>query len=241
MPDLNFQVEGAAAVAYSTSPLLALKLRITNADAEESIQSVALRCQVQIEVTHRKYDPQQQERLLDLFGVPERWNRTLRPLLWTHTNVMAPPFKGSSVVELPIPCTFDFNVASTKYFAALDDGEVPINLMFSGSVFYESEDRGLLVEQIPWDREAKYRLPVSVWREMMDLYYPNVAWLCLHRDVFERLSQYKMDHGIPTWEQALESLLDLESGNSGARLEETLLLDIPASQHHEPEPGRKDR
>ena len=205
MPDLSFQVEGAAAVPYSTSPLLALKLRITNANTEESIQSVAVRCQIQIESPQRRYDSQEQKRLLDLFGVPERWNRTLRPLLWTHTSAMAPSFKESIVIDLPVPCTFDFNIASTKYFSALEDGEVPLNLMFSGSVFYETEN-GLQVEQIPWDREAKYRLPVRVWREMMDLYYPNTAWLCLHRDVFDRLSQYKMDHGIPTWEQALESL-----------------------------------
>lgn len=218
MPDLNFQVEGAAAVPYSTSPLLALKLRLTNANANESIQSIAVRCQIQIEATQRKYDTEQQQRLLDLFGVPERWNRTLRPLLWTHASTMVPPFKGSTLVDLPVPCTFDFNVASTKYFAALDDGEVPLNLMFSGSVFYEPEDGGLLVEQIPWNREAKYRLPVQVWREMMDLYYPNIAWLCLHRDVFERLSQYKMDRGIPTWEQALESLLDLEGITEFSRI-----------------------
>jgi hypothetical protein len=212
MPDLNFQVEGAAAVPYSTSPLLAFKLRVTNADPEECVQSVALRCQIQIEATQRKYAAKEQERLLDLFDVPERWSRTLRSLLWTHTSVTTQPFKGSTVVELPVPCTFDFNVASTKFFAALEDGEVPLNLMFSGTVFYEANGGGLQVEQIPWDRETKYRLPVRVWREMMDFYYPNIAWLCLHREVFERLAQYKMDHGIPTWEQALERLLDLEAG-----------------------------
>lgn len=208
MPDLSFQVEEAAAVPYSTSPLLAIKLRVKNADPEQSVQSVALRCQIQIEATQRKYDTKEQERLLDLFGIPERWSRTLRGLLWTHTSVTVPPFKESTLVELPVPCTFDFNVASTKYFAALGDGEVPLNLMFSGTVFYEATDGGLLVEQIPWDRETKYRLPVRIWREMMDLYYPNTSWLCLHRDVFERLLQYKMDHGIPTWEQTLERLLD---------------------------------
>jgi hypothetical protein len=42
---------------------------------------------------------------------------------------------------------------------------------------------------------------------MMDIYYPNSAWLCLRRDVFERIYQYKVERGIPTWEQALESML----------------------------------
>ncbi|MCM3872189.1 MAG: DUF6084 family protein [Pyrinomonadaceae bacterium] len=207
MPDLSFQIEGAEAVPYSAAPLLAFKLRLSNVDAGELIQSVALRCQIQIEVTHRKYEAREQEGLLDLFGAPERWSRTLRSMLWTHANVMVPPFKESIVVDLQVPCTFDFNVAATKYFAALAEGDVPLNLMFSGTVFYESDGAGLQVQQIPWDREAKYRLPVIVWQEMMELYYPNSAWLCLQRDVFEKLSQYKMARGIPTWEQALESLI----------------------------------
>ncbi|MDQ2974430.1 MAG: DUF6084 family protein [Acidobacteriota bacterium] len=207
MPDLSFQVEGAEAVPYSAAPLLAFKLRITNAYAEEVIQSVALRCQIQIESTHRKYGVQEQEKLLDLFGAPERWSRTLRAMLWTHASAAVTPFQGSIHVDLPVPCTFDFNVAAAKYFAALEDGEVPLNLMFSGTIFYESVGGGLQVEQIPWDREAKYRLPVRVWKEMIDIYYPNIAWLCLRRDVFDRLAQYKMERGIPTWEQALESLI----------------------------------
>ena len=212
MPDLSFQVEGVEAVAFSAAPLLAFKLRVTNANANEAVQSVALRCQLQIESTHRKYSPREQERLLDLFGAPERWSRTLRAMLWTHANVTVPPFQGSILVDLPVACTFDFNVAATKYFAGLDDGEVPLNLMFSGTIFYEPADAGLQIEQIPWDREAKYRLPVGVWKEMMDIYYPNIAWLCLRRDVFDKLAQYKMDRGIPTWEEAIERLLNNEIG-----------------------------
>ncbi len=207
MPDLNFQVVGAEAVAFSAAPLLAFKLRVSNTDANEVVQSVALRCQTQIEATHRKYDAPEQERLLDLFDVPERWSRTLRAMLWTHANISVPQFSGSIDVDLPVQCSFDFNVAATKYFAALENGEVPLNLMFSGTIFYTTDGAGLQIEQIPWDREAKYRLPVSVWKEMMDIYYPNTAWLCLRRDTFEKLSQYKMDRGIPTWEETIESII----------------------------------
>jgi hypothetical protein len=223
MPDLNFQVEGAEAVPFTVSPLLAFKLRITNANAEEQIQTVALRCQIQIEVTRRHYEAQEKERLLDLFGEPVRWAQTLRAMLWTHTSVIVTPFQASTLVELPVPCTFDFNLAAAKYFAALEDGEVPLNLMFSGTVFYETKDGSLQVEQIPWDREAKYRLPVRVWKEMIDLYYPNSAWLCLRRDVFDRLNLYKMRRGIPTWEQTLESLLPTVEDPEGA---EPLMAEI---------------
>jgi len=221
MPNLSFQVESAEAVPYSAAPLLAFKLRITNTDAAQVIQSVALRCQIQIESTHRKYCPEEQAKLRDLFGEPDRWSRTLRGMLWTHTNVMVPQFKESTVVDLPVPCTFDFNVAATKYFAALAEGDVPLNLMFSGTIFYEAVAEGLQVEQISWDRETKFRLPVRVWKEMMDVYYPNSAWLCLQRDVFEKLAQYKMDRGIPTWEQALERLLNDEKGTMNDEPTET--------------------
>lgn len=225
MPNLSFQVDAAEAVAFAASPQLVFKLRIANANAEEAIQSIALRCQIQIQATQRKYAVEEQKRLLDLFGVPERWSRTLRSMLWTHASVMVPPFAGSTLVELPVPCTFDFNVAATKYFAALEDGEVPLELMFSGTIFYQTPGLNLQVEQIPWDRETKYRLPVSVWREMMDLYYPNSAWLCLRRDVFERLSQYKMERGILTWEQALESLLPEENQPVQRTAEEEVVIE----------------
>ena len=187
--------------------MLSFKLKMRNANIDEKIQSIGLRCQIQIETTRRKYSATEQAQLYELFGEPERWGRTLRAMLWTHTSAMVPPFQGETTIDLPVPCTFDFNIAATKYFAGLEEGAVPLNLMFSGTVFFESQDGGLQIEQISWDKEAQFKLPVSVWREMMDHYYPNTAWLCLRRDVFERLSRYKMEHAIPTWDQALENLI----------------------------------
>lgn len=209
MPDLSFQVEGAEAVTYAAAPTLIFKLRITCENAEEAIHTVALRCQIQIEAARRRYQAGEQERLLDLFGEPERWGQTLRSMLWTHASVIVTPFTGSAVVDLPVPCTFDFNVAAAKYFAGLEDGEVPLILLFSGTVFYEDAEAGLQVTQIPWDREAQYRLPVRIWKEMMNHYYPNMAWLCLRRDVFDRLYQYKARRGLPTWEQVMERVLTI--------------------------------
>jgi hypothetical protein len=98
-------------------------------------------------------------------------------------------------------------VAATKYFHGLADGDVPLNFLFSGTVFYEDAAGSLQVSPIPWDKEARFRLPVKAWHQMMDIYYPNTAWLCLRRDVFERLHQYKVENAIPTWEQTFESLL----------------------------------
>ena len=207
MPDLDFSVAGAEAVSFAAAPLLSFKLRIRNADQHEKIQSIALRCQIQMETTKRKYSAKEQARLFELFGEPERWGRTLRAMLWTHTATTVPPFQGETIVDLPVPCTFDFNIAATKYFAGLEDGVVPLNLMFSGTVFVETNDAGLQVEQISWNKEAQFRLPINIWHDMMDHYYPNSAWLCLRRDVFEQLCRYKMEHAFPTWEQTFESLI----------------------------------
>lgn len=207
MPDLNFEVEGAEAVPFSAAPLLAFRLCISNQPADEVIHSVALRCQVMIEVTRRRYGVGEQERLFELFGEPERWGQTLRNMLWTHSSIVVPSFTGSAQINLPVPCTFDFNVAATKYFAGLEDGEVPLELLFSGTVFYESDEGAMQVTQISWNKEAKYRLQVSVWQEMMSIYYPNSAWLCLRRDIFDRLYQHKVERGHTSWEQTLESLL----------------------------------
>jgi hypothetical protein len=207
MPDLNFSVESAEPVTYAASPMLSFRLRIANSDPEEKIQSVALRCQIQIETTLRRYSRGEQAQLYDLFGEPERWSRTLRSILWTHVSAMVPSFQGETVIALPVPCTFDFNVAATKYFAGLSEGVVPLDLMFSGSIFFENPDYGLQVTQISWNKEARFRLPIVVWQDMMEHYYPNTVWLCLRRDVFKRLARYKSEQGIPTWEQALESIL----------------------------------
>lgn len=216
MPELHFQIEGAEAVAHAAAPLLALKLRITNLPSTEAIHTLTLRCQVQIEPAKRRYAPQEQQKLLDLFGEPERWSRTVRPLLWMNTSIAVQGFTGDLLVDLELPCTFDFNVAATKYFHALESGEIPICVMFSGTVFYKGGDGELQVAQVPWDREANFRLPVAVWKEMMDMHFPNTAWLCLRRDAFEKLYEYKMRHGIPTWEQAIERALMAEEAKEGA-------------------------
>ncbi len=207
MPDLNFTVEGAEAVPYSASPLLNLKLQINNTDSEQRVESVMLRCQIQLEVARRQYNPEEKAHLYELFGEPERWGQTLRTMLWTHSNINVPSFTENVTVDLPVPCSFDFNIAATKYFAALESGEVPLCLLFSGTIFYKDVFEDLQIDQISWEKEAYFRLPVEIWHEMMEHYYPNSAWLNLRRDIFERLREYKTKNFIPSWEKAFEKLL----------------------------------
>jgi len=187
--------------------MIALKLRVTNLPATETIHSLTLRCQVQIEPAKRRYAGPEQDKLRDLFGEPERWHRTVRPMLWMNVAVAVPQFTGETVVDVQLPCSFDFNVATTKYFHALNAGDIPLCVMFSGTLFYAGADGALQVCNVPWDREANFRLSIAVWKEMMDQYFPSSAWLCLRRDAFEQLYDFKVRHGIPTWEQAIERAL----------------------------------
>ncbi len=213
MPELSFQVEKAEPLPHAAAPLLVFKVRITQggAGAPVPVHSVVLRCQVRIEPARRRYVPAEQDRLLDLFGEPARWAQTVRSMPWTHVTAAVPAFTDETLFDLQVPCTYDFNVAAAKYFYALQDGMVPVSLLFSGTIFYAGAGGALQVAMVPWEKEASFGLPVRVWQDMMELYYPNSAWLCLRRDVFDRLQAYKRRRGLPTWEQALEELLPTDS------------------------------
>jgi len=209
-PELNFTIEAAEAVRFAVSPHIAFKLRVSTS-AAQSIHAVMLKCQIHLEVGRRRYSAAEQERLADLFGEPSQWNQTLRSMLWTNTSAMVPAFIESAVVDLHAPCTFDFNAAATKYFAGVQDGEIPVAFYFNGTCFYQNDRGSVQAAHISWEKESSYRMPVRLWRELMDAYYPNTAWLCLEREAFEQLYKFKIKHGIPTFEKALA--LAVESAN----------------------------
>ena len=214
MPDLTYRVIGVSAEARGLTPLLHFRFEITNAPADELIHAVILQAQIQIQSSQRSYSPREKLKLADLFGSPERWGQTLRNKLWAHSTVSVGEFEGTIETILPVPCTYDLNVAATKYFSALDGGTISLLFLFSGTVFYAAADGRLQVERISWNKECVFQMPVSAWQEMMDQHYPNSAWIYLHRDVFERLVDYKRDQGLPTWEATLERLLpELQSSD----------------------------
>jgi len=207
MPELDFEIVSADPVRDLAVPALAFQLRIQNRAAEEQVHAILLRCQIQIEAPRRRYSLREQNELRDLFGEPERWSQTLRPMLWANVCMNIPSFGESVDSSVHVPCTFDLMVASTKYFHALAGGEVPLTFLFSGTVFYRAGQAGFQVSPVPWTKEARFRLPVQTWQAMMDLYYPNLAWLSLQRNVFDALYRFKVKEGLPTFEEAIERLL----------------------------------
>ena len=207
MPDLDFKVVDAEAMLFAAAPTMLFKLHIHNAIADEQVHSVMLQTQIRIVATRRRYDAEAEGRLLEVFGEPRRWGETLRSLLWTHATTVVPRFTDSIVADLSIPCSYDFDVAAAKYFYALEDGEVPLLFLFSGTVFYMAGEGPLQITQISWEKEAPFRLPVGVWKKMMDHYFPNSAWLRVRKDVFDRLYAYKARQALPSWDDALDRLL----------------------------------
>lgn len=206
IPQLDFAVDDAAPVEHAAVPTIGFALRVASRGGH-AIRSVLLDVQIQIAARRRSYDAAARESLFELFGPPESWSTSLRTLLWARTTLAVPPFHGETQVELPLVCTYDFEVAAARYLGALSGGEVPLEFLFSGAVFYTGEDGRLQTVRISWEAEAEYRLPVAVWRATMDRHFPGGAWLRLDRERFDRLLAYRARHALGSWEQAVDRLL----------------------------------
>lgn len=203
MSNLSFEIIGAKPVVNAATPTMAFGLRVRET---QPIQAMLLHCQVRIEPRRRPHGADEQERLTDVFGTPERWGETLHPLPWTQTTINVPPFEGAVELDLPVACTYDFEVTAAKYLAALEGGEVPLRFFFSGTVFFKSPN-GFSVEQIPWSKEAVYRMPVAVWRELMDSYFPGCAWIRLRRETLDLLQRYRAINGLVGWDETIQDML----------------------------------
>jgi hypothetical protein len=203
---LVFDCVDAIPEPYALAPTLTLKLQIAETTGE-TVHAIALRCQIRIEPHRRRYSPAEAERLHDLFGDTSRWADTLKPLQFTNVTAMVPQFTGAIELDLPVPCTYDMEIASTRYFHALDEGAVNLLLLFSGTIFVK-RGTGFAVEQVPWTAESAYQLPVATWREMVDRNFPNSGWLRLTRETLDALARFKTQHALPTWDSTVQALLN---------------------------------
>jgi len=203
--DLQFSVVTMEPERYSLAPVLNLRLQITEKSGVR-VHAMALRCQIRIEPFRRGYDDAEADRLSDLFGERTRWGDTLKPMQLCTVETMVPGFTGSLETTVQVPCTYDTEIASARYFHSLRGGEIPLLMLFSGTVFVAGGN-GFFVEQVPWDREANYRLPVSVWRALMDLHFPGSGWLSMRIETLDHLLRFKSRRGLPTWDEALTMLL----------------------------------
>lgn len=197
----SFSIEDGGVLPHSAVPTLRFGLRV---ESDQAVRALSLGVQVRIAATQRTYSDAEEEALRELFGSPEQWGRSLQSLHWTNLTVQVPAFTGSTLVDLLVTCTYDLEVTAAKYLTGLDGGEVPLDFLFSGTLFYGEP---LQVRPISWNAEAQHRLPVSVWREMMDRFFPNSAWLRLDRKTFDRLHAYRARNSLLNWDDTFEALL----------------------------------
>lgn len=209
MSEVTFAVLEVAPEPYAVTPLLTARIGIT-ATGEEPVHAMALRCQIRIEPLRRGYTDGEAAALQDLFGTRDRWSATQHSFLWQHSSTMVPGFTGTTRADLPLACTYDFEVTAAKYFHALHDGVIPLQFLFSGTIFTKGRN-GFAVHQVPWDREDHYDMPVSVWRRLIDLHYPRAGWVRLNHDTIDTLSAYKSAHGLLGLDAAVTALLGVDA------------------------------
>jgi hypothetical protein len=205
MAELSFDCIEARPERYAVVPSMTLRLRITETTGQK-IDAIALRCQLRIEPARRSYNEAEAQRLNDLFGDTQRWADTLKPLQFTTVSIMVPGFTGSTEIDLPVPFTYDLDIGSTRYFAGLEGGEIPLLLLFSGTIFGSAEGR-LQVQQVPWSKETSYRLPMTTWRAAIDAHFPNSAWIKMSRQTLDELQRFKTRLALSTWDATVIELL----------------------------------
>ena len=211
MLDLNFTVETAEAEPHAAAPLLIFKLRIAQtvtAQEPTTIPAIALsarsalsRLAAATPPTKRKSCSTCSARARDGGKLSAVRFGPMPALSYRHL-----PAKRSSTCRSRVRSisTSRRPSISTRWQTVKCPSACSSAARFSTPI----ETAILQVSQIPWEKEASFRLPVQVWKNMMELYYPKSAWLCLERDTFDRLYRYKSSRGLPTWEQAIDMLID---------------------------------
>jgi hypothetical protein len=200
---LQFTILNAHPERQAAAPTLAFGLRI---GSSEPVHAILLRYQIQIEPQRRPHAAPEKERLTDLFGEAARWKDTLQPLIWTRASLAVPGFEERLDLDLPVSCTYDFEVSAAKYLDALEGGEVPLLFLFSGTVFAKCAS-GFRVEPVPWDKEARFRMPVALWRDLMDAYFPGCAWIRIRRESLDALQRFRAGRGLASWDEAIAALV----------------------------------
>jgi hypothetical protein len=82
-----FEITSVRAEPHAAAPTLKFSLRVSES-LGSPIHFILLRAQLQIQPRRRRHAPAEQERLTELFGSPDRWSTTLRPLLWTQITAL---------------------------------------------------------------------------------------------------------------------------------------------------------
>ena len=206
-PDVSFEIVAVSPVERAAAPTLSFATLVTDPTGIE-VYTVALSVMFTIEPGKRSYDADARERLAELFGEPERWASTTGAFRWAQVDVLVPSFTGEAGFEIQVPCTYDHEIAATKYFGGLREGAVPLQIHFNGTLFYRGADGQLQMMMLPWDLSVRHDLPVETWRKMIDGHYPEGAWIRLEEGTLDRLRRLKTSGGLATYDRVVASLVE---------------------------------
>lgn len=230
MAGLEFQIKGVEAACRGLVPALQFHVGITCLSPDEEVELAMLRVQIQFAAPQRRYSEPETQRLVELFGQPSQWSRTLRNGHWTQVTIATGPFTGALETTLSVPCSFDLNVTSTQYFHSLETGDIPLTFHFRGTVLAPDSKGELQVRQIPRDTTCAYRMPLRVWQRVMDEHFPNTGWLFLRRDVLDRLFAYRRSRGLTSWEETVEWLLAANTGQTTSKPQQWSSANAPVAR-----------
>jgi Family of unknown function (DUF6084) len=208
-PVPEFEVNGVEPVERAMAPTLRFRIRVMD-PSQRPVYTIAASVLITVEPSKRSYDEAARERLVELFGAPERWATTTTSFRWAQADVLVPSFRGETTFDLPIACTYDHEIAAGKYFGGLDDGEAPLRFHFNGTIIYEGEEGTMQLLPIPWDCSVRYSMPLAAWKRMISLHYSQRGWIPLDAKTVERLARLKADRGAPTFDALVAELLDDE-------------------------------
>ena len=206
--DPEFLITSAEPVPRSVEPALSFKGTISDASMRP-VYLIALTAIVVVEPGKRSYASGERERLMELFGGPERWASTTGAFRWAATSAMVHGFTGEGEFELIVPVSYDLEVASAKYFGALDEsGTVPLRFHFNGSIMYERGDGRVQTAPVPWDRSERFEMPMEAWTRLTAEHHPFRTWVPLHSETVTRIERLKANMGAPTFDDAISRILD---------------------------------
>ncbi len=205
-PEPEIEILSVEAVARVMAPTLNFRIRVDE-PSKRPIFMIALSAVITVEPSKRSYDDATRAKLIELFGEPERWATTTVNFRWTAFDTLVPAFTESTEIEVAIPCTYDLEVAATKYFYGLTDGHAPVRFHFSGRIYYDAGEGRLQYVQVPWDCSVRFSMPVEAWQGAIAQAYPFRGWVPLDTSTIDRLQQLKVDRGLPTFDAAVDQLL----------------------------------
>ena len=181
---------------YAAVPTIMLRTADHRARPERTVHAVALRCQIRIEPQRRRYEHEEEQRLVELFGEPPRGATRCGRSCGRTWRRPSPASRARPRSTCRSTCTLRLRGRGRRSSSIRSTTARSRSCCCSPGTAFTRSERGMNVAPVAWHADASFRLPVAVWRQMMDLYFPNSGWVMLSRDTLDALTQFKADRAL---------------------------------------------